>query len=146
MKYWTLFTLRVLARTGLLSSILIWWASQSVVVQMGVPSGIGTFAVGLSPWGPIAYHTPSQDISTLDFFMMDVADADMMERQWRASYTDHTPWLPGISVLSHERVRTETIVQISHWLLCLTFLIATIVTSVRWRKPAAEQEQELADE
>lgn len=36
--------------------------------------------------------------------------------------------------------------SIDHWLVCLAFLIATVGTSVRWRKRPVEMEQESADE
>lgn len=100
MNYWTLFTLRMMARVGLLASVCMWAMGQYQddpprYVPFVMESSLFTDADGVGAVWPIGFH--------------------------------HSDW-DSISA--------------DHWLICLTFFIATILTSVRWRKWAAESAEE----
>ncbi len=125
MKYWTLFTVRMLARVGLATSLLLWL----------VPQCSHTLRI-------------RRQISTLDVELwstagrIDVAwtDTTIVPREggYMPSRLIH---LPGVEFREFKILGSGHLI-LDHWLICLTFLIAVIVTGVRWRRPVAVQEDD----
>lgn len=129
MKYWMLFTLRLMSRVGLCLSI-----SLAVLVW----------------WTPVLYSTPP-GMYHLEFYAgKSYVRCELMAPLFRSLVAENLHLsgrvvsYPGFGLYV---IGSRVELSFDHWLLCLTFLIATIATSVRWRmKPAADAEQERADE
>lgn len=153
MRYWTLFALRMLARAGLLLAVAVWLSSASrpkpwhgrfdsrhVEFQNSL-SSLSIEQLSHRAW--IRRLTADFDMFTSRHSMARAAETDWQSLVPNEELTDLLR-IPGLSVGSDgtQIVRME----VDHWFLCLTFLIATIATSVRWRKKPADSEQEQADE
>lgn len=123
MRYWTLFTLRVLARVGLSVAAILWVTGQQE--QPSVAFDIGTRRTSV--------HTYAS--------MLCVSNC-RVKRPLLCLYDPEPPILdlPGLLVQTEPGDKVD--IDIDHWFLCLTFLIATVATSVRWRKPAGSELEE----
>lgn len=127
MKDWMHFALQFLARAGLLVAVCAWVFSQSPsgrVRRIDLHLGPTTLTAGTSS-SVVAFFVHPPDYTT--YFQIPEPGDDTMEPQVRI--LGLRVWIEGIQFI---------FVAIEHWLLCLTFLIATIATSILWRKPAPE--------
>lgn len=134
MKYWTLLTLRVLARVGLLCALLLWCMPDSSRLLAGF--SIGQRTVGLviheRGWRTfVGKHITGQ--STWWLQREEIMDPET--RAWLYAMPESSQVVPGF--YWDLRDNSYLNILVSHWLICLTFLIATIATSVRWRKERA---------
>lgn len=110
MKYWTLFALRILARGGLSAAILVFLISQFQSQSFGFSTFRYHATVHVSNarvWGVISNGYP------------DVSGFPSVE-------------LPGLRLMASSYGYFS--IGVTHWLLCLTFLVATIATSWRWNR------------
>lgn len=135
MKSRKLLTLRMMARVGLVASLLLFTLSALRYISPY------SWDCTLGPWTVIA-DVDFRGTGLAWWSPAGQADHDvelMME-------TNGLPkrLLPGLFVSFHNLQFVEC--RVSHWFLSLTFLIATVATSVSWKKPAVVAEQELPDE
>jgi len=126
MKYWTHFSLRMMARAGLSVAVLLWTAGH---------------------WGEAAQAPINLD-GTLgaNEFRAQISAAHL--RVWYLHFNAVPPSLtgpyfrakslPGVSL--YWKGSYYVAINLSHWLLCLTFLIATVATHWRWKKPETVKE------
>lgn len=141
MKYWTLLTLRILARVGLSVTVIVWVAGQWGYTEVAIRPGSHRLLISTDVhfiqlvWLPNSLAKAWYDGWRTDIFLP--------AYESRASLLDSD--VPPVWLMRLRGGR-PTVFHIDHWLLCLTFLIATIATSVRWWKPAAEENQEPVDE
>ncbi len=114
MKYWTLFTFRMLARAGLIVVLILWIAGW---------------------WGGFSHCAVLRDgIATI------VADGNAMVIGWGPRIHEFGSIRIFQTVSGTRAVYVESdMVQIHFWFLCLIFLSTTIVTSVKWRKKPADE-------
>ncbi len=139
MKYWTLFTLRMTARVGLFLAVLLWWYSRSFYPVMALPFGPGSILIGCLPMGVACSHNHDQNIPGLIYAIHRIPDAADSESRFRWTNPRHGPYLPGLYFSPGSGKVSASVVVIEHWLLCLSFFIATIVTSVRWRNRKVQE-------
>jgi len=111
MKYWTLFTVRMLARAGLVTAVIVCVASQ--FGHMSAHSKFARYTVS-------AGATSSTTFASMYRDRPDVSAFPTLE-------------LPGITVQAS--LQGYLSFQVEHWLLCFTFLIACVATHWRWKKP-----------
>lgn len=120
MKYWTLFTLRLMVRVGVLASVCIWLACQ--IRPNGITFSVGAYYIHLAANSSVVYgawvHTAALQGNLPD------------EGVSKVQFPGFAAWDAGPA---------ERALSIQHWLLCLVFLIATILTGVRWRRRRHEQ-------
>lgn len=136
MKYWLLFTLRTLARAGLALAVLCWWLSGSryaTVAGSYAPKGL---VIRVHPCGwnvtHVQYLLGPPDWSFESKKISDPAD-------WVTHFYNTVPedsrLVPGLYYGPGNRSGT---LFVAHWFLCLVLLIATIATSVKWRRKVKE--------
>jgi len=133
MKYWTIFILRMMARAGLSMAAIVWVVGACKPINTRV--SIGTERVFAA--------TNSVEFSV------------MYDRRTAINYhwipltvlgpsTQMKPYIDLLWLKAWERGSRLSVnyvyVTVDHWLLCLTFLVATVATSWRWKKPAPVQE------
>ena len=141
MKYWTLFTLRMIARVGLSVAVILWAASQWSTSEWSKDIGNNHAFVGL--------NKSRLQLQLFRGGTVVVVDANEPDRS-----TNYKGILLKIVHLppKHEPIlsssaltvwaRTDHVgITIHHWLICLTFLIATVATSWRWKKPDVQTEE-----
>lgn len=120
MKYWLLFALRMMLRIGLLMAVAAWVMSFDVSV-FGIASGKGIIQLGLC------------EEMTAVYLVVDLDGWDEGRGWWFRSPPDVA--FPGASIWSgHSEPWIR--IEMKHWFHCLVFLLATIATSVNWRKKA----------
>jgi len=143
MKYWTLFTLRMMARAGLSFVIgaWVWCATQSVGFHAETSSysrvvWACSTHVG---WAIGSYPAANRAIPFAPRFTD--LDTVAMEQIWPKYYLDSFSLVPGAEY-RHSLKIDGHMLHFKHWFLCLTFLIATVATHWRWRKPAPVQEND----
>ncbi len=140
MKYWTLFTLRIMARLGLAAVVLCWWLPASVRLSGGIHSGPRLVALTVHELGwqlAIANNVsgPSKWWVVKKEIQNPAVGVELLSKTVPAS----SRIVPGVYFR-----RTPSWYQnlcITHWLLCLTFLVATVATWPR-KKPAPVQEND----
>lgn len=128
MKYWTLFTVRMLARVGLSATLIVWLQSHREPIYKAVRLGsvdmsVSTHQYSLKgkamvlPHGFTAYWR------------------DIGEFEWQGFKFGYIPppepEYPGSFRASRNGY---IIVVIDHWFLCLSFLIAVIATWPRKKR------------
>lgn len=148
MKYWALLTARIVARLGLLLIVLLWWHARSSEYLVATRLAPGAIAIGSSPMGISILRAPQVTLPNRVYWRHRVSDPALDGAGFFAHCREHGLSLPGIYYYDVPRVpggRGSHCV-IRHWLIFLTFLIATIATSVRWRKPVTEAPAEQVDE
>ena len=169
MKYWTLFTLRMMARVGLATALLAaaaghWQpiAQSFTTSRLYLNADLDANAVRVL-WSTTQIWfqhesdvlSPQQKeleelkvkLSSIGFLMM---PKPTLRFDWSVSYVHarhveildegYVPMRPddrvfqtlGVTLSVDGRGVSE--LSFEHWFLCLTFLFATIATSVRWRK------------
>lgn len=126
MSYWTLLALRMMARAGLFAAVSLWLFGQWTIVQFSMRPG----------WHAFYLYSGKAEL------VIDLT-APYLRRVVPLYIDGRLDVCPGFSLFGSS---SGLVLQLDHWFLCLTFLIATVLTSVRWRMPTAEQEQELANE
>lgn len=147
MRYWTLFTLRMMSRLCLAFALLCWSLSPSEAVSGGIHyrDTMAVLTICDSGWQIATLETVSRPTIQWILYAAIIDPAD-----WAgSSSTTVTTWAWSVSGLGYCQTagpgRGEWLL-ISHWLLCVTFLIATIVTSVRSRKTPADATTESVNE
>lgn len=146
MTHWTLFTLRMIARVGLVTSLPLWWYAQSNTFLVITPTSPGYVAVSMLPRGIAFCHSRRPVTFGFGYGVLEYTEAAAAEAAFESGYQQLAPDLPGLSFYTNGAAIPETTVVTHHWLLCLTFLCATIATSMRWKKKPVESGQEQADE
>lgn len=138
LKHWTLFTMRVMARTCLSLSVLLWLLCQQRQFSSDWMS-FDTWSISVTA-----------DIEKLTFDLMDapqlgtvspMADVRTAMSNWLSS--DRLE-LPGTVCYFYGGASAQ--LRIHHWLVCLTLLVATVATSIRWGRQPKESLREQTDE
>ena len=123
MKYWTLFTLRMISRAGLLLSVIVWAVSQyqnsHVLLSVGAWQTLSasTHHSLYFSWTPRQTASASGDIDT--------SNPEVAAILTSASYQESVT--STIDVGSRSTPNHGALV-INHRFLCLTLFIATIAT------------------
>lgn len=138
MRYWALFILRMLARLGLILAIIAWCLPVAAFAA-GPISGrqvvIGWFNPGwFVRWSPSGPWTVWEYAARRD---QDAADS---RAQFDSLYSNQAQLIPGVTYCQANH--TRSLLLVDHWLLCLAFLVLTVLTSWRWKKPQAAMEGE----
>lgn len=167
MKYWSLFMLRMMARIGLGLATCTWiaglWGPGDAGVKVGatyhhvtVGSGsvIGNWYhdqvhLRTLPGEPVPMNGPSTVILTSELNTFSTGSFQTISGQqlllaMPAGSEDPFIVVPGLKLWTHGLKCGA--VQLNHWLLCLTFLIATVATSVSWKQPVPNADQESAND
>lgn len=110
MMYWTLFSLRLIARAGLSFAVFLWLVSQLQTSDLSMRIAGFDFVGWLNA-------------SSVNIGWLRPGGGWGLQELFRSS---------AFSIW-HNGVR-DVDIRIDHWFLCLTFLILTILTSIRWRK------------
>jgi len=161
-KYWTLFTLRMMARVGLFLAVAAWFMSQSGSFSHGITiASVHLRALSNESAMTIQLHRgqvssrpekgETVTISTPDGGRVTFSEITYSLVAWTqvAGFEDMVSdmpppsrnpvvQVPSIKIWRHGL--QSAAIQIDHWLVCLTFLIATVATSWRWKKFASVQE------
>lgn len=154
MKHWILFTIRTVATVGLVVVTMSWAAGalgpaaitmRHSSLLLACQSDSETLAVQcflnqLCLQKVIAPTAPEQLPSLVQQTVPARVVGDSLERFYDEGFEPAVPVTantvsircPGVDAVFGSEA---AILEASHWFLCLTFLIITIVTSVRWRKP-----------
>lgn len=129
MKYWTLFSLRVLAGAGLSVAVGCWLVSQWHPLGGKISFGSTSVMAGASEQQMFVNVIPS-----LTMWLVEMEAAADEEGEGTVP--------PMISIPGFQVYRNSFLwsVGVSHWLLCLAFLMLTVLTSWRWRKLQAAME------
>ncbi len=121
MKYWTLFTLRMLTRIGLIVSACLWLTCHGKATDVIFDMTTSYVEIDVTPTFVYAIWCPPDHV-----------------------YGNPPPFGPAITpqvqlpgLIAWDHPGRERGLQIDHWFVCLTFLLATILTSVRWRRREA---------
>ncbi len=127
MKYWTLFTLRILARLGLSLGVLLWVASQWVPLTSS------------SLLGRQVIRGTTNELSVSVEWFHNVNPV-LIKMGWKIEdpMEHHLPvvQLPGLDLW----VRSQMLaVRADHWLICTVLLVTTTATSWRWQPKASKQ-------
>ena len=142
MKYWTLFTLRMIARVGLTMAIVVWLATQSCWFAAGTPFGSEHLIVVIEEPGWMIQIESMQGMPHLLWYETGEASNNTTEdagldRNWpiiRWSF---------LGVTYRQASNSDAyLIHVVHPLVCLTFLIATIATSWPRKKPTPVTEDE----
>lgn len=133
MKYWILFTLRTIARAGLLLAVLAWCLPVSGIGSGPVPSYRVTVGWGSMGWH--MYWMPPGSGSVWTYHIGGRGDSAEVETEFDRVYPSQTAFFPGATYC--QGPNPPSLLRFRHWLVCLTFLIATILTSWRWKRPRA---------
>lgn len=149
MRYWMPMALRLVARVGLMAAILTWWSTQTLFMSGVVSVGTTSFIFPGHIDGISTSIEPRWQGST-SLLSCNVRNVPTEQRQDMKRDFDRswpvTAGLLGVESRQSTNGSWGHMLHVKHWSLCLTFLIATITTSVRWRQSAEEPEQELTDE
>jgi hypothetical protein len=141
MKYWTLFTLRMMARLGLLLAVILWQGSQTFeagvfprpgnqVIAGRVFGGGWLVFLGRTTDGTFGARYPSNKS-----YFYDITDyAPELHHAMYAQFDFQLkqPGQPGIEFRSRES--EEYFIVFKHWLPCLTLMLATEATHWPWKK------------
>lgn len=134
MKYWMLFTLRMIARIGLAAVVLLWIAGQGGTVSMGTTVG-STFVAA------------STDETTFGFAWMPPNWSQHLGVEGyigSIQYLMPGTFMEGATVIRSSHAPVDYCfdfsfgfgrVQASHWVLFTTFLVVTVATSWRRKRP-----------
>jgi len=149
MKYWTLFTLRMLARVGLLLAIVLWVLGQQRITPDEYEIETGAFS---SFSLLISLGTTQLIVDTCNNALVVVWEQNQRARFSIGNIEVNSVAMPGANTLdagpygiridSVSYIQTVLVV-VAHWFVCLTFLIATVATHWQWRKPATVQENDV---
>lgn len=131
MKYWTLFTMRMMARLGLAMSLFAWCCSQSTGGLQITPVASASLGAGVYPWGPVLFWSNQRVGTRHQYWIYDANSRKMMEYLFHQRHTLQARYPPGLHLFSGNRKNEGTLLCIEHWLVSLTFLIATILTNRR---------------
>ena len=142
MKYWTLFTIRMMARVGLATAIMMWWATQSSQLYGHFPARTRQISVGAIHRGWMISRCTVWSPGSLSwgFVVAPVKASDFAELLVYAPVRNQT--VPGVEY-RHETGMHLLIVR--HWLITLTFLIATVGTSWRWKPKDVQTEEPVTE-
>lgn len=144
MKYWTLFALRMLARIGFIASVVTWWSSYSTSFSAIIPVGSFFCSVGSHPQGLQVFSGPSSIRRTSwAFRVRHVTDrsteiderSSAIDEERHNGYLDDYRSAPGVEY--YPTAAGGHVLVLKHWLVCLIFLIAAILTSWRMKRPRA---------
>lgn len=167
MRYWTLITLRILARVGLSAAVLLAIIGQSGPIRGSAAAGSTCFVGRIEPNTLVAQchrnqvlmlpkngtHVFEGDnggrVSVTGFQLLVNSGSfaktlkGLEPESWVACVLPDTERpvlnLPGIDIEVHKLQSAG--IRADHRLLCLTFLLATIATSVRWKKSVTEPDR-----
>jgi len=121
MKYWILFTMRLLARAGLCLVVILYVTVQQKpvsVTQRLHGAQLGAFADHSSV--RIGWQPAPQMGGAFHFTSMLMLFSEPLQL------------FPGVRVWTSGW--RQMVVQADYWILCPIFLIATVATSRRWKK------------
>lgn len=153
MRYWVLFTLRMMIRVGLSLALIAWsvghWIPQSFswdVRDFHMETNLSRSAIEIH-----AYHGGPWLVQHVEF---ETYPPQLSSRQFLSGGTVYeTVYIPTQEPLVQSVFLAVWIhkighfgIQVDYWLLCLTLLIATVATTVRWRKQPVETRRERLDE
>ena len=132
MWYWTNFLMQMMARAGLAVAVTVWLISQMAPANCEVTLGAVNIRSETNETKTGLFWVPKE--------LAPVFDA---EKITVLSFDDGTsePDLHVFGISMWDVERESGYVLVEHWSACLTFLVATLVTSRRW-KPRDDQTEE----
>lgn len=138
MKYWTLFTLRMMVRLGLAVAVLAWWVAQSKSFIAVASASSGASMVGSISLGWFGSWSRTPCCTGWDFVTDAARSPAQLQGQFEVYFVNRHSLIPGMEIC--ESADGTTLALIDHWMVFVILLAATIVTSVRWRKTATDSD------
>ncbi len=134
MKYWTLFTLRMMALVGLAVSSFVWLVSQWGPVAGGVPFGPVQLRPQANAEAVSLFWFHNQSVYAGRTFSGYVPAPDPDEYWPRPDFPITNVEVSGVGRLIVLPLPQFGFLELRHWFVCLVFLIAAVVTSRPWKK------------
>lgn len=126
MKYWTLFTLRMIVPAVLLTVVLSWWATQSAIWQLTANyRSRGVMLTTFQGHWSFAVVYSSDDSLILYGEADEVADANEMSSRLDTVWPVSTQVAPGLQYRTY-RGNHGHMIRCDYWLACLALLLATL--------------------
>jgi hypothetical protein len=129
MRYWTLFTLRMMACAGLSVALILWVAGQWGPTHGGAAIGVAHVHLGTNKLANAVIWVP---VGRSHAFDKSVPDVLHLLHKQAADFN-----ILGIMFRYRDMTR-RGFVRVDHWLICLSFFIATVATSRRRNHSAAQ--------
>jgi len=142
MRELVLSILRYTARAGLSFARVAWCLTRSPLMIGSIPVGPAAFGVGSFSAGWITFYIPPLLAEPACGYQLEhEVDPTDLCLQFDEQYAVLNQTVPGMEYRS--RIGGgEHLLLFRHWLVCLMFLTATVVTSWRCKKPATMTENE----
>lgn len=140
MKYWLLFVQRIIAPVGLLGALSVWWISQSTLITAGLPveSGSIGFYAHHSGWS-VYRRTRMSNLSDGSgwWTTRSMPDRERTTTAFEQIWSRGRRILPGLELHTFATGKAKPgrghLVHISHWLVCVVFLTATLFSIWQWK-------------
>jgi len=133
----------MMARVGL--SVVIgtwaWCATQSMGTTTAASSHSKVVWACSTHVGWAFGFYPKKTQAMPSFEAVTTIDAVRMEEFWRRYYQIPFSLFPGAEYRQYTWIKGH-LLHFDHWFICLIFLIATVATHWRWKKPAPVQEND----
>ena len=128
MWYWALFTMRMVARAGLATAVILWVVGQWTPRNGSIISSVFSVVVETNETqvGLICY----EGSGAIYHGMLGAFPGDGRPEEETIT----------VGLVTFSRGTDRISIGIDHWLLCLTFLIATVATSVRWKRTGRKKD------
>ncbi len=138
MKHWILFTLRTMARVGLLGVVVSWWATQSVMMRTAIPAGAESIGVYVHDGGWSAcVSNRAKGVQRWMFETIEIPDDYALAARFDASWPVVAGGVPGLDY-RRPSIGWGHMLHFQHWAVGLIFLIGVLVTGRKPQRPAGD--------
>ena len=140
MWYWTRFTMRMMVRVVLLTALMSWWLTQTLIVQGGKTFGstsLGFFAHA-DGWSTTLGSSGTQSWwwRVADLPEGRTPEGSSIAEAFKHAWSLEAQIIPGVD---YRRQKSSRMLHFKHWLICLPLLITTLATSVRWMQKKMDE-------